>query len=93
MHGSSPLLAAGALACWFLEAGKIFQGLKVVAIGAAGQRSRLPQILFLQNKLGVGTKPSCVPSTQGGYPSSPLLCVCARPHPKAADLKALADTE
>jgi hypothetical protein len=59
-----------------------------VAFGAAGQRRLLLQILFLQNKLGVGTNPSRVPSTQGGYPSSPLVCVCAHartcvsPHPK-----------
>lgn len=53
--------------------------------GTAGQRRLLPQILFLQNKLDVVTKPSSVPSTQGCREPWSTLDECVA-SPKAADL-------
>lgn len=82
LHRSSPLLATSGLAYWFLDAEIFFQGLKIVAFGTAGQRTAADP--DLQNKLGVATKPSPVPSTDGGCPSLPSVYVC--PLPKAAAL-------
>lgn len=72
LHGSSPLLAASALACWLWDAKKFFQGLKIVESATAGERRFLQQNLFLQNELGVATILSPVTFTQGG---SSLVCV------------------